>query len=190
MDPKCAEFVRLLNESGWLQARVARELALNPSTVSLCVSGQTVPSLTVLRLFAGLIGQRLLIPGEGGESRFMKDGPRYLETWEDEALMALRRLDPAARKRVIDSVTEMIDAIGSSGRRRPPQIRHPEDAITESERIVAEKAAALFASDKSPGAVVRPPGGAHGRANAGADTPPSSRARRVRSPQNPTSSGA
>lgn len=111
MNQKSAEFKRLYIASGWKQIRVAKELDLNPSSVSLAISGKYEPSLSILRLFAGLIGERVLLPGEDADRSFIRDGPRWLEDWEEAIILALRRIDPKVRKRVVTCLEEIFRAL-------------------------------------------------------------------------------
>ena len=138
------EFVRLLANSGWKQARAAKELGLRTSTVSRYVSGQTKPSIQVLRLFAGILSEKLLLPGEPTPS--FSDGPRWLEDWEADALAVLRRVEPKRRRRAISAIKELLEAFAGHGSIAP----RPIDPVTDSERIVADTVAALTSTDSVP----------------------------------------
>lgn len=109
-----AEFCRLLTNSGWHQARAARALRLTTGTVSRYVSGEIRPSLTVLRLFSQLLGERLLIPGEQDpDPHALRDGPRWMEEWEVDALAVFRRLSPEARRDAVRAFRALADALAS-----------------------------------------------------------------------------
>lgn len=146
-----AEFLRLHVASGWHQARTARELALDPSTVSRYLQDAAVPSLTVLRLFAGLIGERVLLPGEMEGASPLRDGPRWLEDWESDLVAVLRRVDPAARPRVVGALRDIVEALGASARYPRPR---PADPLPSTERILD-----AAARDLSAGATAPPHGG-------------------------------
>jgi hypothetical protein len=111
VDLACEEFVRLLTASGWNKARAARELALEPSVVTRYCYGTTKPSLTVLRLFAGLVGEPLRLPGEGEAAMDYRRGQRYLERWESDILATLRRLEPQQRGEVVAALRQIIEVI-------------------------------------------------------------------------------
>lgn len=117
--PHCDEFARLKQGAGWDNARAARELGLHPTVIWKYMTGKTHPSLTVLRLLAGLTSQPLLLDGE--PTMKFHDGPRWLEDWESDVVAVLRRLEPAARKRVISAVREIIEATAAPIRYQPPK---------------------------------------------------------------------
>lgn len=129
------EFLRLLRVSRWHQARAARELGLNTSTVSRYRSGETTPSIQVLRLFAGLIAEPLVIGGVSSQQ--LSDGPRWLEDWESELIHQVRRIPPENRKRVVNAFREILDSTSptTTYRGRPPK--------TESDRIAESTVSAL-----------------------------------------------
>lgn len=111
MEPTCNEFERLISSAGWSNSRAAEELGLHATVIWKYRKGLTKPSMTVLRLLAGLTGQRLSLPGMDSERIAFNDGPRVLEVWEEEALRQLRRLPSDSRKRVVTSIAEMLDAM-------------------------------------------------------------------------------
>lgn len=94
------EFERLYIESTWSQARVARELSLDPSVISRYRKDQARPSLTVLGYFAAKLGQRLLIPGVESSGQ-VSDGPAYLEPYEREFLNTVQRFHPTQRREIL-----------------------------------------------------------------------------------------
>ncbi len=138
MNDRCAEFQRLHVASGWNQARTARELGLDPSSVSFFLQGKATPRLTVLRLLAGLIGDRVLLPGEAQQASVLRDGPRWLEDWEADVVTVLRRLEPGARKRVISAVREIIEATAAPIKYREPKTEKTAtpDPIPPAQQIV------------------------------------------------------
>jgi len=111
MDPYNAEFVRLFSASGFSGAEVARRLGLDASSISQYRSGTTRPSMTVLRLFSRLLRKPLLLPGESGEvSQAIDDGPRPLETWEEDVIAAINSLPVAKRDRVVEAIKTLLEA--------------------------------------------------------------------------------
>lgn len=108
------EFIRLLAKSGWNQARAARELGMTPATVSRYVTKSAakriVPSIPVLRLFAERLGENLNLPSETYSATVLKDSPRWLDAWEADAIYMLRRLDPEARKGLIEGLRVIVAA--------------------------------------------------------------------------------
>lgn len=101
----------MTSSAGWHQARVARELGITTGTVSRYWSGETIPSVPVLRLLANIVGEPYEEAGGAYRPTAMRDGPRWLEDWETSILTDLRRLTPAARRRVIAALREILDAM-------------------------------------------------------------------------------
>lgn len=108
MDPLNIEFIRLLSESGWTQAQAARELRLDPGTITYYVQGKTRPSPTVLRLFKMSIGDATPIPGERETTKIIKGPFSELENWEQEIVTELRNVEPEIRKRVLPHIKALI----------------------------------------------------------------------------------
>lgn len=112
------EFLRLLANSGWNQARAARELGTTTATVSRYVTGKIVPSIPVLRLFAERLGETLLLPGSPYSATSLGDSPRWLANWESDAIYLLRRLDPEPRAKLIEAVRSMVESMAGRERYR------------------------------------------------------------------------
>lgn len=126
MNPRTVEFERLLAASRWKQIQAAKELGVTPSIISRYRKGDVVPSVTILRLFAALIGERLLLPGESQQRVEWDRGARWLEPWESEAAAIFRKIEPTRRARVINAVREIVDAIGPFPSRPISGVAHPE----------------------------------------------------------------
>lgn len=162
MTNRSEEFVRLKEISGWTQARIARELDLDPSTVSLVMNHRCQPSLTVLRLFSLLIGERLQLPGESDGASYIRDRARWLEDWESDLIAHFRRLDPASRSVAAKAVGTMIEAIMRPTKYRIPQRPDPVTAIADEitasaiESITAGRVTVLGAGASAPIAEPRP----------------------------------
>lgn len=133
MDPLNQEFLRLLSSSGWSQARAADELRLDAATVSRYRGGTITPSETVLRLFAEILGEKLVLPG-ATISPSSKNGPRHLEAYEAKALDALRLLPPDHRRRFCELIS-MISEL--SGDIKSSPAASPQDARSEALRLNA-----------------------------------------------------
>ncbi len=127
MDELNQEFLRLLSSSGWKKARAAAELHVDPSAVTRYVNGEARPSLTVLRLFAEIIGERLLVGSADDVPTALRDGPRHLEAWERDLLDRLRRIEPAKRRPAIEALGQFLDAYASF-----PSVDHPRYAPANS----------------------------------------------------------
>ncbi len=112
-EPLNQEFARLLAASGWSQAQAARELSLTPAVVSRYLSGETRPSLTVVRLFKLLLGARGALAPPAGPS-VLKDERRQLRAGERELLEALDQFDELTRQRVIEGFREVLAALAPS----------------------------------------------------------------------------
>lgn len=112
MDQRNSEFIRLLSSSGWSQARASREIGVTTGAVSRYLSGEITPSLPVLRRFADVLQEPLLLPGEsGGLAEWRDGGGKYLEEWEADIIASLRRVDRPARMKVISAIRDIIDAV-------------------------------------------------------------------------------
>lgn len=170
MDDYAAEFDRLLDRSGWTNARAARELGLTPSVVTQYRKRRTAPSLTVLRLFAEILGERLLLPGESGQHSALRDGPRWLEEWEADALHALRRFEPHRRREVIRAIGTILEAAAGSVSYGRKASRPAEDPVgptqapmrplidAEVRRRAEAEAPASPSGEKHPRRSAAPPG--------------------------------
>lgn len=160
VDAMCAEFQRLLNAAGWNMSRAARELAIAPSIVSRYCAGTVKPSLTVLRLFAGLIGEAVHLPGESPGPVEWRRGPRFLERWESDLLAVMRRLDAPRRKPVARGIEMIVDGLV----RHPMAKAPPADGLELNDEALAPGAgaAALSALDipcPAPRPLTDPPSG-------------------------------
>lgn len=122
VDALNAEFLRLFQSSGWNKARVARELYLDPSAITRYVNLEARPSMTVLKLFSELLGERLTVgANEAVMPMSSLGGPRHLEAWEDELVGHLRDLDPPRRRAAIEALVALIKTL-----RQEPQTKYPE----------------------------------------------------------------
>ncbi|MBN8246211.1 MAG: helix-turn-helix transcriptional regulator [Verrucomicrobia bacterium] len=147
MNAENVEFRRLLAASGWRQARAAEALGLSTGTVSQYVSDKTVPSITVLRLFGALIGERLRLPGE---SPAPAGTPFVLEPWEEDLVEALRGIPAGRRKHVAESIRTVVTAYDGLVNKSP--LKHPvdegkgRDPVLEELQRKADETARLWAT--------------------------------------------
>lgn len=118
VDPLNVEFVRLLAASGWSQAESARQLELTPATISLYVSNQTRPSLTTIKLFKLMIGDRAPIPGEERFSTELHDKARPLEEWEQDLLKDLRSLEEETRHKAVQHFRALAGLMNRQGKKK------------------------------------------------------------------------
>jgi len=104
------EFERLFAVSGWNQARVARELQLDPSVISRYRKGLAKPSLTVLSFFATKLGEQVLVPGvEAGIAR--SHSPPHLDAYEQDLIAQLRRFHSSQRREIVRGIATVLDAV-------------------------------------------------------------------------------
>ena len=120
MDALNREFQRLLVSSGWSQSRAASELRLDAATISRYMSGTISPSETVLRLFGEILGERVVL-GSDIIPPSMKTGPRHVEVYEGQALDALRKLPPKARRQLCDLILTMASVVEDASIHRPSE---------------------------------------------------------------------
>lgn len=161
MDELNQEFLRLLTSSGWKKARAAAELHVDPSAVTRYVNGEARPSLTVLRLFAEIIGERLLVGRADDVPTALRDGPRHLEAWERDLLDRLRRIEPAKRRSAIEALGQFLDAYVSF-----PSVDHQRYAPANS--LILNDAPLPPAPTPAPVSMPMPaPATAQGRARGG-----------------------
>jgi len=109
-DPLNREFSRLLARSGWTQAEAARQLSLTPAAISRYLSGETRPSMTVIRLLKLLLQDTapVAVPAD---SVGAGTGPMLpLEPWEGRLLRELRQLDAETRRQVVSGLRTLIRA--------------------------------------------------------------------------------
>jgi transcriptional regulator with XRE-family HTH domain len=130
------EFLRLLTSSGWKKARAAAELHVDPSAVTRYVNGEARPSLTVLRLFAEIIGERLLVGSADDVPTALREGPRHLEAWERDLLDRLRRIEPSRRRPAIEALGQFLDAFApfppAEAARSTPSPSVPSPSLSEA----------------------------------------------------------
>lgn len=145
VDPLNQEFIHLLTKSGWNQTRAALELHVEPATVSRYVSGQTRPSMTILKLFGRLLGERL---------RYVDDDPRslheaqpVLEEWETRLLFQIRALPVESRRRFVEGMSSLLEASRAPveyGKAKPSsaevKAQMEGDILAAVEKEVAERA--------------------------------------------------
>lgn len=110
------EFRALAAQSGWKAARIANELALSRGTVSDYLSGRTLPSLTVLRLFARLLNAKLDLPDEDFPTAL--EG-LSLEEWERSLFQALRKVPTQKRRSVAEAARVLIEAMEDTEKTAP-----------------------------------------------------------------------
>lgn len=151
------EFARLQSSAGWDDSRTANELAIHKSVVWKYRKLETEPSLTVLRLFSGVTGIPLTLAGE--EPVRFHDGPRWLEEWESDVLVTLRRIEPRARRRVIDALREIVEAMGPAPRysvsRKRSAVDQRQDDLPTADAVVK-----TLGADLADGAAAPMPSGA------------------------------
>ena len=173
MDELNQEFLRLLSSSGWKKARAAAELHVDPSAVTRYVNGEARPSLTVLRLFAEIIGERLLVGRADDVPTALRDGPRHLEAWERDLLDRLRRIEPAKRRPAIEALGQFLDAYAPF-----PSVEAPRYTPSPSVSSLILNDAPLSAAAPAPGAApmaapaTPPTRGRGGRRRVSSATPP------------------
>ncbi len=109
MNPLNREFHRLLASSGWSQARTANELRVDAGTVSRYVAGTVTPSETILRLFAELLGERVMFDGEVVPPSRV-GGARYVEDYEVRLLDSLRTIPATPRRMLCDAMHTLMRA--------------------------------------------------------------------------------
>jgi transcriptional regulator with XRE-family HTH domain len=135
VDTTNAEFRRLLSSSGWTQSRAASELRVEPGTVSRYVSGEIRPSETVLRLFAEILGERLILAGEVIPAS-LHHASRHCEVYETRLLDSLRKIPPESRRRLCDAVAMIADAIPQSDDTGPNYRANPTQSVYEVGREI------------------------------------------------------
>jgi hypothetical protein len=124
------EFCRLrASVSEWSDKEVASKLGIHPTVVWKYRVGKVTPSITILRLFALITGQRLTLPSE--EPMTINDQQRWLEPWEEEVSSILRPLDPDARKSAIQGLRMLIGARPRPTKYRVPQRPDPVTALAD-----------------------------------------------------------
>jgi transcriptional regulator with XRE-family HTH domain len=109
-DPLNREFSRLLAGSGWTQAEAARQLSLTPAAISRYLSGETRPSVTVIRLLKLLLHDTAPMPVPAADRRAGTDPLLPLEPWEGPLLAELRQLDAETRRQVVRGLRTLIRA--------------------------------------------------------------------------------
>ena len=133
MDALNEEFCRLLATSDWNKLRASRELQLDSGTISRYCSGETRPSLTVLKLFSRLLGEPLKIPGLE-DPKALYETPPIQEPWEQQLSEAIRKVPSERRRRVVEGILATIDA-------HSPQQRVSSDPTTAVRKLVLDGAA-------------------------------------------------
>jgi transcriptional regulator with XRE-family HTH domain len=129
------EFRRLLHLSGWTQAQAAEELHVDRVTVNRYVNDAVRPSLTVLRLFAELAGDRVRLPNiTVGSERLAETEPRRLARWEEKALLVLGSLTPPRRDKLIEFAAAMAPTSQEAKEVINPPRKDPFAPLTEEEK--------------------------------------------------------
>jgi hypothetical protein len=166
------EFDRMQSGSGWDDVRTANELAIHKSVVWKYRKRETEPSLKVLRLFSGLTGIPLTLPGE--EPVRFHDGPRWLEEWESDAILTLRRIEPKQRRKVIEALRSIMEALGPRPRYSVPRKQRVSQSDGSDMMLGAAELVRHFAGDLMGDAAEPPPagGGVGQRDPASPDRPP------------------
>lgn len=107
IDPLQAEFVRLLDKSGWSQSEAARQLELSPAAVSQYISLDTVPSKTTIKLFKCILADEEPVPGLPEFTFELRETVSGLDDWEQAILTDLRALNDDDRKRAVHHFREL-----------------------------------------------------------------------------------
>jgi transcriptional regulator with XRE-family HTH domain len=129
-DVRVSEFRRLFAVSGWKKARVARELSVSPSVVGRYLTGETVPSETVLKLFARMVGSALFIPNTRQDADAppgAADGHRWMADWEQRLVDSVGELDQPARDVMVTGIVGLMDAVKEA-------IRNPGYVVGEAKK--------------------------------------------------------
>lgn len=158
MNAANVEFRRLLQASGWRQARAAAALGLSTGTVSQYVHDKTVPSLTVLRLLAALIGESVRIRGE---TPAPPGQPAIREIWEEELMVTIRKVAPERRRRVVEAVIttltacEMEKVVNNSPLPNVPPSGRGKDPVLDRLQAQASAVVDKLIADRKPGGLLR-----------------------------------
>lgn len=102
------EFNRLLDNTGWSQAKAAQELHTTTATISRYVNGKMKPRPQVIAHLARITHQVAKLPS-GSDYSALNDAPR-LEEWERTLIETLRRVPGDRRRKVIESIIATVQA--------------------------------------------------------------------------------
>jgi transcriptional regulator with XRE-family HTH domain len=101
-DPLNIEFRRLLKKAGWTQTEAARQLSLTDGVISQYVSGETRPSMAIIKLFKLLIGD--MTAGPPGHVLRDESSAAPLEEWERDLVTEIRRMDAEKQRPFVSHV--------------------------------------------------------------------------------------
>lgn len=113
LDPRTAEFVRLLKVAGWSQAETARQLRITPGAVSQICSGRTRPRAATLNLLKLLVEKK----DPTGLKAYERQRSHSLAPWENDMLDSLRRLPEAQRASLISVMQAAVRAVKTARRK-------------------------------------------------------------------------
>ena len=160
VDPLNQEFIHLLQKSGWNQTRAALELHVEPATVSRYVSGQTRPSMTILKLFGRLLGERLLYVAD--DPRSLHESQPVMEEWETRLLLQIRALPVATRRKFVEGISGLLEAAKPPVNYRPPtaadvKAQVEADILSEVDKAIAERSPPAEGPKAKPSVPPKPP---------------------------------
>lgn len=145
VDEMNQEFVRLLVSSDWSHKRAASELGVDPATVSRYCSGAVKPSITVLRLFAALIGERVQSDGSLHEA---PHAPRQAhDAVESDLINAIRQIPSNIRRSFIDHAKALAALCVRASETPPP----PTVSYSSSTRLTNPGGHAISVQETMPG---------------------------------------
>lgn len=153
MDPKTAELRSALDALGWTQSQGAAYCATTEASFSRWYNGKAPVSESALRLLRQRLGRPIDDPFDPEAPMTLRDAPRdprWLSVWEEDALTVLGRIEPEARTQLIAALRGVIQA-------EDVRRTRSSKAAVSSADIVAQKVAALTATDTVPGSSAAPP---------------------------------
>lgn len=108
-----SEFARLLELTGWSHARAAKELFVDPATISRIVNQKQRVGMTMLRLLAELSGDSMRLPGLTVGSRGLcESATQYRpEPQESELLRIFKHLPKERRDALLQNARFMIPVV-------------------------------------------------------------------------------
>jgi transcriptional regulator with XRE-family HTH domain len=108
-----SEFARLLELTGWSHARAAKELFVDPATISRIVNQKQRVGMTMLRLLAELSGDSMRLPGITVGSRGISESATQYrpEPQESELLRIFKQLPKERRDALLQNARFLLPVV-------------------------------------------------------------------------------
>lgn len=119
MNPFKAEFIELFHRTGWTQTECARRLEVTKASVNQYVTGDAVPSASILKLLRLIVALEIDTPPTPAAAQLKEKSLPYQVTPEAQSLAAeINELPPELQDAVVPALRQIVGTYQRRKKRR------------------------------------------------------------------------